>query len=397
MPATKFKINAKQDIIKTVTDWDSLGALIGVKVNLLTWCLHERENMQTKIRLGKRTVYKSGTYLHFIQKRIEMLVTALFDELPDTDCAIAYRKGQKPVDVLREIPHAKLLITTDVRKYYDNITLEHLTKALEFLGFPHLGAKLIARYCVVRNDRNHRLTLQQGCPASPVLSNLVGHVFFDLPFRKWLDETYPDVTMRYVRYCDNLALFVLDEYPSSLPGAVSAKLTESLREHGFRLHKWRRIPDNHPMVNQSFLGIVLNHEKRVALDYADRLRATLFTWCRLGKAHATNQFIEENGLVLSHAFIARDLQQAKFVAHMRGCVQYVQGINEKQGKMLRKLLNAAELLDQNEYSTVRMACNLDSEIFRLLKTYRNNNESPNAYTTRLQQALSLSRFVKAAA
>ena len=90
---------------------------------------------------------------------------------------MAYRKGVSATKYIREsIPHARLLVTFDIKKYYDNVTLKHIEECLTKCGFQVLGARLVGRYCVVR--KGNRSTLQQGSPVSPAISNIVGHFHF---------------------------------------------------------------------------------------------------------------------------------------------------------------------------------------------------------------------------
>ena len=364
-----------------ITDWYSLGAAIGVKANLLSWVLHERSNMQKRIRLGKRTVYRSDTYLRHIQRRLLTLLEPMFDALPDTKAVLAYRKGITATDVVRKVPHAKVLISFDIRHYYDSVTLQCLENCLVKMGFPRLGARLIGRYCVVQQQGRH--TLQQGSPASPVLSNIVGHYVFDRVIENWLRSAYPDVQVTYLRYCDNIALFVHSEMPHDFSEKLKAFVKSSLAKQGFKTHKWATVADNHPVMHQKFLGMVINAEARVALDMVDRLRAMLLNWCRHGLEVETNVFLTSNNIRKTRNYVDHGIMQEKYKQHLRGNIQYVKRINRKQGLMLEKLYEAAKYLDVQRIMDNLSVVNLPAAVFAAVKKYR-AAESVETYIDRVK-------------
>ena len=353
--------------VRHIRDWYGLAAVLGLKTNILAYALKERDKLQTRIKLGDRTVYKSGRALKVIQSRLTTLVEPLFDALPGNECALAYRKGVSATKYIREsIPHARLLVTFDIKKYYDNVTLKHIEECLTKCGFQVLGARLVGRYCVVR--KGNRSTLQQGSPVSPAISNIVGHFHFDVPIRSWLTSEYPDIEATYVRYCDNIALFVHSDVPDGFTEKFKSFVKRALGDGGFRTHKWNCITDSNPVKNQKFLGIVLNSQARMELCIVDRLRAILFNWCRFGGFAAAERFMAEEGIQLRE-FCIDGMKFAKFRQVMRGHINYVKSINEKHGLWLDKLFEAATSLDARDLC----ACN-NAELFRSIKKYKNGNE-----------------------
>lgn len=353
--------------VSHIENWYDLAAVLGLKTGTLSYALRERDKLQTKIRLGDRTVYKSGRALKVIQSRLTTLVEPLFDALPGNECALAYRTGVSATDRIREIPHARMLVTFDIRKYYDNVTLRHIEECLRGCGFRTLGARLVGRYCVVR--REGRCTLQQGSPVSPAISNIVGHFYFDTPIRAWLGSKFPDVRATYVRYCDNIALFLHDGVPEGFTDKFKSFVRETFRSGGFRTHKWNCITDSNPVKNQKFLGVVLNAEARVELVVVDRLRAILFNWCLFGGQCTADRFMSEEGIQLRD-FMFDGMKVGKLRQIMRGHINYVKRINSKHGLWLDKLLGAALYLDEKGMP----AC-ANEEMFRRVKKYKDCNES----------------------
>lgn len=374
----QIKRMEKATAIELITDWHSLGAKLGIKAGLLSYVLKERNAMQTKIRLGERTVYKSATYLRHIQNRIMALLDEVYGTMPDTEVSLAYRKNLSAVEEIAKTRHATILVTFDIKKYYDHVTLKHIEDSLTNCGFDRLGARLIGRYCVVH--RRGAQTLQQGSPASPVLSNIVGHFVFDQPIRQWLGKEYPELDCTYVRYCDNIALFVHTEPPQGFTDAFKAAVKTMLAANGFRTHKWNCISDRNPVKHQKFLGIVLNSQARAKLEIVDRLRAILFNWCCEGTRVTARRFANENGItptIEAIGLIATRLKQ-----HLSGHINYIARINKKQGEMLKKLYEAAVLLD-NRDAHVRG----NDELFSAIKMYRKHDEDRTVYIGRLESVL----------
>ena len=366
-----------ESAVSRIYDWYTLGAAIGVKTNVMSYVLKSRDSMQKRIKLGERTVYKSEPLLRHVQSRLITLVEPLFDALPETESVLAYRKGITATEVVRKVPHAKTFISFDIRHYYDSVTLDHIAACLCKLGMGEAGAKLVARYCIVKNKK--KSTLQQGSPVSPVLSNIVGHFYFDKPIKEWLRNNYPTLQVTYLRYCDNIALFVHDDMPEGFSDALKAYVKETLKADGFLTHKWATVADNHPVMHQKFLGMVINAEARAELDTVDRLRAILFNWCRTGLWNETKKFMSAYMEKDSHHFKKEQLLMQKFKQHLRGHVQYIKRLSRKQGMMLEKLYHAAEFLDTH-LSMVRTS----AAVFAAVKSYRNHEESVQKYLNRLQ-------------
>lgn len=361
-----------------IDDWTSLGAAIGVKTNIMAWALKNRDEFQKKIRLGERVVYRSEKSLRYVQSRILPFLEEIFEGLPDTKSAIAYRKGQAPETVIKETEHAKRLIHFDIVHYYDNITLKLIEESLMRCGLPELGARLIGRYNCVK--ANGRTTLQQGSPSSPVISNIVGHCMIDLPTKKWLSETFPEVSCTYLRYCDNVALFVHSDSPEYFSEAYKGFLKRHLKKVGFRMHKWSSVSDKNRVKNQYFLGMVLNAEAKKERPYLSPILAALFNWCRFGLHRASDMFLEYNGMKREKMSLpGPELIGKQFKQVMLGKINYIARINEKQGLMVKKLYAAANYLDEVLKDGVRASGLVDE-----IKKYRNQNESVDDYLYKIK-------------
>lgn len=361
-----------------ITDWHTLGAVLHTPTHVLSWVLHERKTMQHRISLNGRTVYKSDPPLRAVQAKLSMVFEPLLDELPENDCVLSYRRGLTPVDVLKKFTGSKMMISFDIRKYYDNITLKHIEESLSQCGFTHTGAKLVGRYCLVERDGRH--TLQQGCPASPALSNLVGYFFIDRPIKEWLVREYPDLDYRYIRYCDNVTLFLPGNEPEGFREKYKEAVRTMLRPKGFKTHDWNSISNTHPKRNQKFLGVVLNKEARVERCKIDELRAILFNMCYLGLRSQSMRYMTCKGVLRQTNENFTDDELKAFTRSMRsimrGHIAYVSQVNKKHGLWLTKLYSASSIIQDNDFR--------DLEGFRRALCLYKRSETLQAYIDRIR-------------
>lgn len=370
-----------QNMLGSITSWHSLGLVLGMSVKRLAFSLTFRDDMQKRIIIGDRTVYKSDYALQYVQVRLAALLSPLIEKAPDNDVVLAYRK-RNYVDTLKECTGASRLIGWDIRKFYDNIKLEHITKALMAYGFNQAGAKLVGRYCIVKTARGH--TLQQGCAASPAISNLVGYEFIDRHVLAWLRENCP-VAYRYVRYCDNVELFLFEDMPEGFYEKYKAFITALLKKNGFRSHDWINVGQNNPKKNMRFLGIVLNKVLRIEKHKFDNLRATLFNMCVNNISHEIIRYLQT---VKENKTYTDSFNKAESLAAIGGYISYIKPINSKYYKQVRKLYlvakNRADYIspsvtepgDLTEYTKTQ-------EWVNFVKSYRNDQESIEDFVERV--------------
>lgn len=366
-----------------IKDWYDLAALLDIPVNKLTYVLRDVGAHQSKKKVGKRTVYSSSHVLAPIQRKLALgLLNDVFEGLPDTEAAIAYRPGISPVKVIKDMTGYDMVITTDIKGYYDHIKYKHVVSVLTRCGFCREGASLIARYCCVHRDTFY--TLQQGSAASPVLSNIVGHFYIDKPMEGALDilrEAGLEVT--YLRYCDNLAFFIKGSASRELTDRFRGKVAEILLEGGFKTHDWRFMTGNHPRCNQQFLGLVLNKKARVARTSTDVLRGALYRAC----LHGMSSLNEYAGIRAECT-----LQKAKYVpgalvkhvkASLSGSIAYINSVNEKHGTWLKKLYSVADevtpLYVGDDRCSLVQGVMTSPEVRKAVGAYRNGAQSIHAY------------------
>ena len=74
-----------QTVLGLINSWSELGSVLGVPTKNMAWALKEKRKLVSKIRIKDRTVYKSEGSLAFIQARLLIFLSSLFDSLPENE------------------------------------------------------------------------------------------------------------------------------------------------------------------------------------------------------------------------------------------------------------------------------------------------------------------------
>ncbi len=432
-------------VLSFIDNWYDLGVVLGVPTRILSYALKSRDELQTKLHIKDRVVYKSLRSLNYVQKRLLILFNSLYAQIP-TEHMLAYIKNKNPRDYLAEhCTGYKYEVTFDIRKYYDNISLATLVETLKDYGCTTRGAKLIARYCVVRrllHGNKQISTLQQGSAVSPNLSNLVGYKYLDAPLLEWLEQKkreYPELEYKYVRFSDNVALFLRGEVPLDFIKDYRTVVQEVTTAGKFKTHKHRVTPANHPKQNQQFLGIVLNKIARIDKYRYDCLRSTLFNSVVHRQHWDISRYFIDNPVPVKYdtpahtagylTIASRELypgstvgqgMYTKYMSILGGHCAYVTSVSAKQGKCVTKLHKACALITDFLTTTHQKLMNghtasyttlvpgrsitvrdfrafiypgdikVSPALFTALKLYRVNTESIDDYLHRLLLVLEMS-------
>jgi hypothetical protein len=117
-------------------------------------------------RRGKRlrTVFKVSHALHRIHRSIGVALERHVRALPE--CIQGFRKDRSIATNAALHTGAAIVVTADIRGFFDRITIGHVRRVFLTLGAPLQTATVLARLCT-RYD-----VLPQGGPASPAISNL---------------------------------------------------------------------------------------------------------------------------------------------------------------------------------------------------------------------------------
>lgn len=356
-----------------VHDWYTMSVVLGTQPHVLSYVKKFRPRHTRRIRLGKRIVYKSSPQLQDTQRRIRMALAPVCEALPDNSHMLAYRKGVRAIEVLKEnAQHCDVLIKFDIKGYFDHVRRSYICESLmKHTGMSRGGANLMAFYTVEAGN------LQQGSECSPVISNIVGYDLIDTPCKEFL--TGYDADIRYYRYCDNIYLFIHGEEPEGFYAEFKAHVTNALSGK-LRTHKWSRVSKTNPCRNMSCLGVVCNEDIKLERGKFDLLRAEFFNFAAAPDiAQAILAYRADYGIP-NREHIPLQLVESKVLSVLRGKINYVASTNEKQGRILKKL-----------YAVIAKRCSvdnmhrhpLDNSAFIEMKKYRNHEETVDVYLPRV--------------
>lgn len=204
----------------------------------------------------KRELLVPSVFLKNIQKNI--LNNVLYGLK-----ASVYGTGYLPNISIKNnaLPHInkKVILKLDIKNFFENITFEHLYRALPSNVFPPQIKVLLIKLCTYDDY------LPQGAPTSPMLSNLAMK-----SFDEYIGEYCKNKNISYTRYCDDL----------TFSGEFNAKMLKNkveafLNTLGFNLNdKKTQVLYNHS--RQIVTGIVVNNKLNAPKNYRKKLRQELY-------------------------------------------------------------------------------------------------------------------------
>lgn len=196
-----------------------------------------------------------------IARHQHFMLREIFDHIPVSPCAFAYRKGHGIKECAA--PHVKqqTLIHLDVKDFFSSITEATVFQAIEKeTGYAKQLVDFMSKLCC------HNGVLPQGACTSPVLSNIC--------FRPCDDDLLSYASqhnLRYTRYSDDL--FFSGEIDCIKDRII--ELGAILNRHGFRVNK-EKTKVLHQNSSQKIVGLVVNEKIQVSRDYRRALRQELY-------------------------------------------------------------------------------------------------------------------------
>ena len=196
-----------------------------------------------------------------ITRHQRFMLREIFDYIPVSECAFAYRKGHSIKDCA--VPHVgrHTLIHLDIKDFFSSISEETVFRAIEKeTGYSKQLADFMSKLCC------HNGVLPQGACTSPVLSNIC--------FRSCDDELFSYASQRnlvYTRYSDDLF------FSGTIDGIdeVLRALTRILNKHGFQVNN-KKTKVLHQSSSQRIVGLVVNEKVQVDRNYRRKLRQEFY-------------------------------------------------------------------------------------------------------------------------
>ena len=336
--ARKWKI-PKIDSVPALAEW------LGTDLSYLEWFadLKDLSSKTTQTRLrhySYRALIKDSTSIRLIEapkqalkKMQQRILSGILDQIPAHSATHGFVKGRSIKTYVR--PHVKrrVVLRMDVRNFFPSFRAARIRAFFRTLGYPETVADLLGGICTTATPRDiwrhcqqpldpiqfweikslyARPHLPQGGPTSPALANLCT---YRLDCR--LAGLAKAAGAKYTRYADDLAFSGGATFDRAVE-RFSAHVAAILHEEGFDAHH-RKTRIMRQGVQQRLAGIVTNHHPNVLRKDFDRLKAILTNCVRSG-AETQNREAHPD-----------------FRSHLEGRISFVEMINPKKAKRLRKI------------------------------------------------------------
>lgn len=356
-----------------------LSAVFKMSPSQVLHCLTHRDTYQSKITLeNDRVVYKSKGTLYKMQAYISKLLQNAYSYI-DIDHLLAYIKGVNYIGRIKGIQsNYDILISMDIKKYFDTITKQHIfTLFHSALGYnkalSNMYTKLVTVSGVHPLGKYKGDFLQQGSPASPILSNLIGYFFYDIDIKKVLDEfkhtilqkkdTKAEIDIDFFRYCDNIYIGLRNTNDIDNIKELVKRIKFIMQNAGFVIHKDKIITRTNRRFAQQILGIVINNTPKICDTEFSNKKAQLVNIIAGGLTNIQNNLINFYNKSASNLVVENNplgnigkVIVAKQILH--GIVNYYYNINEDQGKQIHILNNIINVLYDKYINNIEVTNNV---------------------------------------
>lgn len=340
-----------------IRDISDLATAVNIDADKLLKCSLHKEKYQVRLCLNDgRIVYKSLTPLYAVQQYIGNILTKIYSNI-DCKHLLAYINGTSYINTIKNLNNTyDILVSLDIKKYFDSITKQHISYVLEdMLGYNKTTALLFAKLLTVEGVHPiHHYKgnfLQQGSPASPVVSNLVGYFFYDIAIQLELTglvyklakkDPEKEVKVDYYRYCDNLYIGIQNSTDIMNLKDFVSKVKEILQKAGFSAHKDRIVSRSNPHISQQILGITINNTPKINDRQFNNKKAALVNMLSGGLTNIENSLWglynnSDSGAVMNNTPLHKVGKAEKALQILQGEVNYYMSVNEKQGNVLKIL------------------------------------------------------------
>jgi RNA-directed DNA polymerase len=207
---------------------------------------------------GERVILAPRAELKRLQRRI---LRRLLRGLNSHPAATGFERGQSIVTNARLHAGAAVVVRMDVRGFFTATSARRVAAYFRGIGWGREACDLLLTWCTRAGG------LPQGAPTSPRLSNLVNYP---------MDARLAAVAERrgavYTRYADDLTFSFTRDEPEAIRAAVRAA-REIAGDHGYRLHRRRKLSIRRRHQSQRVTGLVVNVRPALPRETRRRLRA----------------------------------------------------------------------------------------------------------------------------
>jgi len=228
----------------------------------------DKHYLSTRIRKNTTGVRTLSVPDWSIAKHQRYMLQEVFNYLPVSDCAVAYRNGHNIRDCAEPHVGQETLIHLDIKDFFPSIKEQTVFEALlRETGYPKSLVGFMSALCCYKGS------LPQGACTSPILSNICFR-----PCDDELEKFAEEHALVYTRYSDDLFFSGSVKDVGEMIRAVSA----ILRSYGFRINR-DKTKVLHRGCAQRVLGLTVNERVQASRKYRRNLRQELHYLHRFGQ------------------------------------------------------------------------------------------------------------------
>jgi hypothetical protein len=318
-----------------ILDIAMLADTLGVRKQTVSWLRKEKNQQYNFISIPKKGKANKGKFrrlqepkaqMKYVQKQIKKRILEPAEAgLPEY--VTGFRKGKKIRDTAEVHAGKKIVVSLDLRHFFNSIKQKHLYKLfIDYFKYPSDVSRFLSELCTFK------FYVPEGAPTSPTLSNIVGYFFFDEALKKIAEDS----GFVYTRYADDITLSTDKDFPKeeltddsgnvyvkSEIDNVITKMSEILSSHGFRLNT-RKTKVMRTPARQFMLGMVVNEKPDLLRRKREILKCILHN-------------MSQNSIATEAAKTGRTEMQ--FLDWVKGQINYFIQVNEIKGRKLKDKLD----------------------------------------------------------
>ena len=179
------------------------------------------------------------------------ILNKVLEKIPCPDYLWAFEKGKSVADMAKIHMNKDVVISIDLKDYFNRVHVKHITPLLTSYGIEGLAGRLVAELCT------YKFYLPQGGLTSPKLSNLVAGHTFGPKIKEYCDLLGIDVTI----YADDVTLSYNGTKDVS---DILGNMARILRENGNFLINDDKTKVMYSKYRQVVCGVVVNEKPNLA-------------------------------------------------------------------------------------------------------------------------------------
>lgn len=269
--------------------------------------------------------------------------------------------------------HQKYVYNIDIHDFFGSIHSEQIVKRLMDTPYcyPYIVATTIANLTTTHTNENI-ISLAQGSPLSPILSNIVCE-----SMDKELYQLSLEYGINYSRYADDIT-FSGETNIYKIQGAFYKKLNCILSSYNFRLNLDKtRILNHH--FRQEVTGLIVNEKTNVRKSYIKDIRNLLYIWQKYGYRDAYLRFYSKHT-----KFNASKKYIPNFVSYLRGKLNYLSQVRGKDDSIYlryKSLFDRLRNSPRNNFIGKTLTIEKFERLYGKLQVVTQNHQSTTSYKT----------------